>query len=487
MVKRRDLFKLGALAGGAAVIPALAAQDTGVQAFARPAGHHHHAAAVFRGRAAAAPEPFTVRLPLPPVLKPSAVLADADVYRLTTRPAVAELLPGLRTPVLTYGGSFVGPTIRATTGRRVIVHHTNALETGTSVHLHGAHVPAAHDGFPTDLIAPGTTRTYEYANQQAAATLWYHDHAHHMEAEHVYRGLHGFYLLEDPGERALKLPRGSYDIPIMLTDARFAEDGGLVFIMDDSGNRTTLLANGRPAPYLPVAGRRYRLRLLNASNMRVFQLRLAGGEELVQVASDGGLLPAPAPTDTITLSAAERADVVIDFSRYPEGTKLVLDDVLSGQPVLRFDVGERERDDSRVPSELRPQDPLPEATIERDVTLAYDVDLGWFTINGKLFDPERVDFTINEGSTEIWRIHNSADPIGVPHNLHVHLVQFQVLDRDGVPAGPQERGPKDTVALAPGETVRVKATFADHRGRYVFHCHQLDHSSMGMMAVFEVV
>ncbi|MET7338345.1 multicopper oxidase family protein [Nonomuraea sp. NPDC005650] len=484
MVKRRDLFKLGALAGGAAMIPVLASEDTGVQAFARPAAHRHHATTTFSGRAVDAPEPFTVPLPLPPALKPAAVLPDADVYRVTTRPAVAELLPGLQTPVLTYGGSYIGPTIRATTGRRVIVHHTNTLDMGTAVHLHGAHVPAAHDGFPTDLINPGTTRTYEYPNRQAAATLWYHDHAHHMEAEHVYRGLHGFYLLEDPAERSLKLPKGAYDIPIMLTDARFADDGSLVFIMDDSGNRTTLLTNGRPAPYLPVAGRRYRLRLLNASNMRVFQLQLAGGEELVQVASDGGLLPAPAPTGTITLSAAERADVVVDFSRYPAGTELVLSDTLTGLPVLRFDVEDRVRDDSRVPSVLRPADPLPPATTVRDVTFAYDFALGWFTINGKLFDADRVDFTINRDSTEIWRIHNSTSPIGVPHNLHVHLVQFRVLDRNGVPAG---QGPKDTVSVAPGETVRVQATFTDHLGRYVFHCHQLDHSSMGMMAVFEVV
>jgi spore coat protein A, manganese oxidase len=155
--------------------------------------------------------------------------------------------------------------------------------------------------------------------------------------------------------------------------------------------------------------------------------------------------------------------------------------------VLRFDVEDRVRDDSRVPSVLRPADPLPPATTVRDVTFAYDFALGWFTINGKLFDADRVDFTINRDSTEIWRIHNSTNPIGVPHNLHVHLVQFRVLDRNGVPAGPAEQGPKDTVSVAPGETVRVQATFTDHLGRYVFHCHQLDHSSMGMMAVFEVV
>ncbi|MEV7010006.1 multicopper oxidase family protein [Streptosporangium sp. NPDC051022] len=499
MLTRRNLLRLGVVAGGAALIPAAAsirslgvrAEETGhVLGHGATAGHamgHGSGTAVAARLNAPAVAPFSVPLPLPATLAPTSVLPDADVYALTTQQATAALLPGLPAPVLTYGGTFVGPTIRAKVGRKVIITHTNALTEETAVHLHGAHVAAAHDGFPTDVIPPGQSRTYEYPNQQLSATLWYHDHAHHREAEHVYRGLHGFYLLEDPAERRLRLPRGGYDIPIMLTDARFAEDGSLVFVPDDSGNRTTLLANGRPAPYLEVARRKYRLRLLNASNMRVYQLELGQNQQMVQIAGDGGLLPAPVPTTGIPLTPGERAEIVVDFSSYPQGTQLVLNDTLSGLPVLRFDVGQTAPDHSAVPSVLRPETTLPAATNVRDVEFAYDFALGWFTINGKLFDPNRVDATIQHGTTEIWRITNSTVPIGVPHNLHVHLVQFRVLDRDGVAVGPAERGLKDTVSVAPGETVRVQATFTGHLGKYVFHCHALDHSSMGMMAVFEVV
>ena len=108
-------------------------------------------------------------------------------------------------------------------------------------------------------------------------------------------------------------------------------------------------------------------------------------------------------------------------------------------------------------------------------------------VNGQAYDPDRVDFRIRRGTTEIWRIHNDDGAIGVPHTFHLHLEQFQVLDRNGAPPTPDDAGRKDTVFVGPGETVRIQVTFTDYLGKYVFHCHYLDHSTLGMMAQMEIV
>ncbi|MEV4683636.1 multicopper oxidase family protein [Streptomyces kurssanovii] len=444
-------------------------------------------------RTASAPL-FATALPVPPVLTPLSTAGGKDTYALTLRRARTEILPGISTEVLTYNGHFPGPTIKARSGRPVVVHHRNALENPASVHLHGASVPPGDDGAPMDTFAPGATRTYTYPNRQPHAPLWYHDHAHHHESEHVYRGLSGSYLLTDDTEQALPLPAGSYDIPIALRDARLDERGRLVYEMDDALGRTTLLANGKPYPYLQVAARKYRFRLLNSSNLRFFHLRLADGGPITQIGSDGGLLPAPATLDSLWLSPAERADIVIDFSRYPVGTRLVLENTLGpGSPeqvgqVLRFDIVRTASDPSRVPAVLRTLPPLPTATAERSFELRMSDETGAPTaqglINGQVFDHDRVDTRIRHGASEIWTVTNPNTL--VPHNFHLHLVQFRVLARNGQAPDASESGLKDTVRLLPGETVRLHATFDTYRGTYVYHCHLLDHSAMGMMAQMRI-
>ena len=444
-------------------------------------------------RAANAPR-FAVPLPQPPVLAPVSTRGGKDTYALTLRRVRKEILPGVSTEVLTYNGHFPGPTIKARSGRPVVVRHRNALDTPASVHLHGASVPPGDDGAPMDTFAPGTTRTYTYPNRQPHASLWYHDHAHHHESEHVYRGLSGSYLLTDDTERSLPLPAGAHDIPIALRDARFDEEGRLVYEMDDALGRTTLLANGKPYPYLEVAARKYRFRLLNSANTRSFRLRLADGGPIVQIGSDGGLLPAPATTDELWLSPAERADIVIDFSRYRVGTRLVLENTLGpGSPeqvgqVLRFDVVRTAPDPSRIPSVLRTLPPLPAASVERSFDVRMSDESGapgaQGLINGKVFDHDRIDTRIRHGAGEIWTVTNPNSL--VPHNFHLHLVQFRVLERNGQAPDASESGLKDTVRLLPGETVRLHATFDTYRGTYVYHCHLLDHSAMGMMAQMRI-
>ncbi|MEU3725675.1 multicopper oxidase domain-containing protein [Streptomyces sp. NPDC031705] len=434
---------------------------------------------------------FTQRMPLPPVLQPYLNTGTTSYYRMTLKEASKEIVPGLRTPLRTFNGSFPGPVIKAESGRRVVVKQTNSLSVPTSIHLHGAHVPQDSDGSPMDLIAAGGgTKTYTYPNTQPHANLWFHDHAHHMESENVFRGMTGTYILTDDTERRLGLPSGQYDVPVSLRDARFLESGELVYAMGDFMKRNVVLANGKAWPFFEVAARKYRFRLTNTANQRFFDLHLADDSELVQIGTDGGLLPAPHRTNVVSISPGERADVVIDFSRYPVGTVIELRnkevapfesaDVVGR--VLQFRVTRTAQDRSVVPDRLRTLPVLGQATVNREFDMRMDEAPGGSAyINGKTYEMDRIDTEIAYGATEIWTVTNSNKV--APHNFHMHLVQFRVLERNGKPvtSGP-ETGLKDTVPLKPGETVKLQATFDGYRGTYVYHCHLFDHGAMGMMA-----
>ncbi|MEU6826030.1 multicopper oxidase domain-containing protein [Streptomyces atriruber] len=437
------------------------------------------------------PEKFRRPMPLLPEKKPLARTGRSDLYVMTMQPARAELLPGIPSDVLTYDGHFPGPVIRARAHRPVVIRQRNRLTVPTTVHLHGAAVPPDSDGDPMDVIEPGTERTYHYPNRQPHAPLWFHDHTHHLEAENTYRGLSGSYLLTDPTEAALPLPKGRYEVVIALRDARFDEQGQLAYAMGDRA-RNTLLANGVPYPYFQVAARKYRLRLLNASNQRRFELRLADGGPLVQIGSDGGLLTAPHTTDRIALSAGERADVIVDFSRHPVGSSVVLTNTTGPGPaqdigeVLRFDVVRTAHDPSRIPERLRTLPPLPRPDTQRTVVLRMDEggEHPGAYIDEKAYDPQRVDAHIKFGASEIWTVTNAN--ARAEHNFHLHLVQFRILERAGEPPQPAESGLKDTVFLAPGETVRLQALFNTYRGRYLYHCHMFEHGVRGMMATMQI-
>jgi spore coat protein A, manganese oxidase len=485
MINRRRLLTLGgSVAGVAGAGLLLRPATTGATGAAHhgPATHPHSGHVKPAGAAQTA-APFSVRMPVPRTLAPVATDSTRDIYQLDITPATVEIIPGLRSEALTFGGSFPGPTIRARAGRRVAVTYNNRLSEPANVHLHGGHVPASSDGHPMEVIAPGASRVYDYPNRQQGATLWYHDHSHHTEDQHVYSGMQAFYVIDDPSETSLGLPSGAYDVPIVIGDAYIDATGKLIY--DIPQTRTTLIANGKQQPYFPVAARKYRFRLLNGATERIFKLNL-GGEVMTQIGSDGGLLPAPVPHTELLISSGERIDLVIDFSRHPVGSQLVLEDP-SG-PVLRFDVVRTATDYSKVPATLRPLPALSTATVERDIALTFDVS-GEPTglINGKPYDPNRVDFTIKRGTTEIWRIYNGDGQFNADHNFHLHLEQFRVLDRDGAPPWPSDAGRKDTVPIPPDTSVRIQTTFTEYLGDYVYHCHFLGHSRVGMMAQMQIV
>ena len=451
------------------------------------------------------PRPFAQFLRIPPVLTPSATDADTDFYDVVQMAMDQEILPGLQTPIWGYNGTFPGPTIKARSNRRVVVRQTNSLPGPVSVHLHGGVQPPESDGYPTDLIPFGGTKEYDYPNLHRAATLFYHDHAMNRTGLNVYMGLSGMYVIGDEIDDALPLPKGEFDVPLIIQDRSFNQDGSFAFannnpsnVFSEGGNVT--LVNGVPWPRFQVSARKYRFRILNASSSQKYQLGLSSGQEMVQIATDGGLLDHPISLRSITVGSAERCEVVIDFGGLAIGTTVDLQNGLTGGElgrVMRFEVTSRASDDSQVPAILDVSEPLTErmATSSRSFVFKPTQMAAFppfrFAINGHLFDPSYVEARVPLGDVEIWTIENRTVGLGPlaaqEHPVHLHLVNFLIVDRDGRPPATYERGWKDTVLVDVGQTVRVIARFAPFTGKYVMHCHNLAHEDHSMMANFEVV
>jgi spore coat protein A len=436
--------------------------------------------------AAAAADPFQVDLQVPPTLVPVSSSATEDRFELAIREGRAEIIPGQLTPVYGYDGIYPGPTIRARKGRTTVVRVTNALSFNQNVHLHGGLVPAASDGHPMQLIAPGGAFTYTYPNTQDGASLWYHDHAHGLSARTMFYGLAGFYIVEDD----LELPSGDFDVPLVIQDRAFNADGSLRYTenIDEGFMGDTIVVNGSVSPRFAVKRALYRLRFLNASNARAYRLELSNGDSMVQVAGDGGLLEAPVSRTAVPLAPAERVDVVVDFRRLRAGAQVQLRNTLGSDgtaAVLRFDVTGKAADSGRVPATLRPREeiPAPVATRRWDLMFSTSGTPEW-QMSGIGFDMDRIDARAQLGTTERWLFVNSSHR---PHPMHIHGVHFRVLDRSTGAVHPGDRAWKDTVMVAVGETVVVQPYFAQHRGRFVFHCHNLEHQEKAMMLQLEVV
>lgn len=402
-------------------------------------------------------------------------------------------------PTETWGidGAYGGPTLRATRGEQVAMRVRNELPETSTLHWHGMHLPAEMDGGPHQMIDAGDTWEPTWTIDQPATTLWYHPHLHGSTADQVYRGLAGMFIVDDPAESALDLPRdyGVDDLPLIVQDKNFDSDGQLDLepgmfrsagIVGD-----TVLVNGTVGPYAEVTTETVRLRLLNGSNTRPYNFTFADDREFDLIGTDGGLLESPAPMRSIQLSPGERAEIVV---RFEPGERVVLrsghsdtGNAMAGGKdrldILEFRAAENLEPSPDVPDRLVDVPRLDEADAveERSFTLANN------QINGQAMDMDRIDEVVDADTTEIWSVTN-AD--GDSHNFHVHDVQFQLLDIDGRAPPPQLRGWKDTVWLRDGEKVRLIMRFADHTSTtwpYMFHCHTLRHEDDGMMGQFMVV
>jgi FtsP/CotA-like multicopper oxidase with cupredoxin domain len=441
--------------------------------------------------AAAAPfEPFQRDLPLPPVARPVSRTRAKERYVITMKPGTADILPGYKTPILGYDGLYPGPTIKATRGRTVEILQRNASGRSLNVHLHGGITPADSDGHPHDAIPDGAERLYTYPNQQRAATLFYHDHAHGETAKTLNAGLAGFYLIADTAEDELELPRGDYDIPLVIQDRSFNADGSFRYRLDlDRGFRgDTILVNGAIAPRLKVERRLYRLRFNNGSNGRAYALALGNNRAMTQIASDTALLPKPVRRRVIPLEPGERVDVVVDFRDFGIGSKVILHNTAgeaTTKAVMRFDVVRGRDEEARVPRRLSELEDLPPVNAQRAWPLTFQgLGASMWQIGGGGFDDQRIDARPRLGTTELWGFTNHSQRT---HPMHIHGYHFRVVSINGRPPHPGDRGWKDTVAVLPNHTVVVRPYFDYFGGRYVFHCHALEHGDMSMMGQMVVV
>jgi spore coat protein A, manganese oxidase len=501
---RGELLKLGLLGGAGLVVPLSHAAAT-------------RALALDRLPASRIPAPFQVPLAIPPVARPVRRDAGNDYYEMTMKRAFLPILPGFpRTEIFGYDGITPGPSILGVLGRSVVVRCINRLPrtsplghlNATSVHLHGMASTPPHDGWADDLTEPGQYKDYVWPNNQGQRLLWYHDHVVHHTALNTYMGLAGFYAPDphDPEGFESELPRGRYSVPLMLQDKIFSKDGQFVF--DDGGEKSlsgdVILVNGGPWPVLPVERRKYALGVLNASNSRGFNLALSSGEAFTCTCQDAGLGVAPVEVESFRIGPGERYGLVVDFEQHRIGDQIVLqnrelknnEDFPSTSQVMRFDVvsdatttANNKVPDILVPARRdpdHPHDPMPlqESEAVRTRDFRFERDNGLWTINGMTWEDGRIRANPGLDDVEIWRFINNSG--GWNHPIHVHLVDFKILDRNGQPPFPYEVGRKDTVYLGEGETIRVIAKFGPQQGKYMMHCHNTVHEDHDMMIAFQV-
>jgi FtsP/CotA-like multicopper oxidase with cupredoxin domain len=492
----------------------------------------------------------------------------SKVFEVRQREALCEVSPDLPTQRLWgFDGNVPGVTYYAKYGEQMLVRNRNELPAdnggygiqSVSTHLHNAHNPSESDGFPGDYfpnpqnpaIANASFYDHHYPNvlagfsvaptaphgdlNEALSTLWYHDHRVGFTAQNTYKGLSGFYLLYnhlDGGDEStgFRLPGVrdpndfyapvKYDIPLMLADKLFDEHGAMFFDMFNTDGilGDKFMVNGRVQPYLEVEPRRYRFRVLDAGPSRFYQLFLTDQEANTtipfwQVANDGNLLPKPLKVSSLTLSVAERADIVIDFSPWA-GKTLYLENRLNqadgrgpdanlglpnatapagqGNFILQFRVGTAAVEDRSVDFETTPSVAyytLPSRPLPRiSRSFRFERELSTWVVNGKTF-PDSADvvhFRVRKNSAEQWTIWNTSG--GWMHPIHVHFEEFRMLSRNGVPIGPGnvEYSRKDVMRLQHGESNVAFWRFRDFTGRYVIHCHNTLHEDHAMMMRFDI-
>jgi spore coat protein A len=483
--------------------------------------------------------PFVDELPMPERVTPVGASALRVVMR-EIRAKVHRDVPATR--MWSYGTSAMGPLIEGRSGRAMRVEWVNSLprkhflpvdyslhgcgrelpEVRAVAHLHGAKVPTKDDGYPEDWFAPGHSRVCHYPLQQDSATLWYHDHAMGLNRLNIYAGLMGMMLLRDEREGSLGLPGGKYELPLILYDRNFSVDGQLYYptsgiaghpwVPEFEGD--AILINGKIRPYVEVEPRLYRLRVLNGANSRFFALAMEKGLGIWQIGSDQGLLSAPVRVRSLNLAPAERADLLVDFSE-AAGDRVHLKN--GGLEVLQFRVcatrtaSMKDGRASLLPEKFPEAFPAvarmdsASASVTRTITLDEVLngrgDSMLMVLNRKRW-MEPVTEKPKLNATEVWEFVNLTEDT---HPIHLHLVRFQVLDRrtfdvfayrnakglrylaGAMAPEANEMGWKDTLQCPPGMITRIVVKFEGYAGKYLYHCHILEHESNDMMRPFVVV
>lgn len=412
-----------------------------------------------------------------------------------------EIWPGSSTSVLAINGMMPGPTIRLRRGERFEAVVRNQLPSQDLVlHWHGLLAPASEDGHPHQAVPAGEAYEVAFDIVQDPSLCWYHAHTHDHTAEQVYRGLAGLFLIDDPERDAeWGLPTGARDVPMVIRDWKFNSGFQLTYnpsmfehMWGFLGNQ--ILVNGTPSAWLSVDQGIWRFRMLNGSNARVLRIGFADGRLMQVIAGEGGLTGLLEPVTSFDLAPGQRVEVLVSFANLAVGSSAVLRSLhfpitapaggpagpRQGDPldIMTFHV-----DQAGGGGTLPPPPPaavLVEPSLAaRTRTFSLGVINGEHTINGQIYELDRIDFQVPAGEIEIWEFVNQTANF---HPMHVHGVFFRVLTRNGVPASlPADRGWRDTVLVYPNETVRVAMSFGARAGEYLMHCHNLEHEHQMMM------
>lgn len=451
-------------------------------------------------------------------------LFPPSFYQVEMNEFLAEIIPGVKTPVWGWNGLVPGPTFKSRMGEPHVLRLTNNCKTERSRHLHGGHNPAHPDGHPNFLVLPGKARDYYYTNSvpregngktgpldtnESTSTMWYHDHALDITSKNVMFGCPGFHLNYDNLELGLiktnVLPADAYDIPLAFHDKRFNSDGTIFFdpLNHDGHLGDVFCVNGKAQPVLTVERRKYRFRFLNAHNARWVELRLSNGQSMIRLGKDSWLYPNAIDAKTVLLGMANRADVVIDFTnapnslylenilvqtdgRGPSGTLTNRTTQIPGTPYLKFNVvGPIQTNSASVAvgTALRPNSPILPSEIKRTRIFNFERANGAWQINGQFFDPNRADATPTIGDAERWILRNSAG--GWWHPIHIHLESHQYVSVNGQAPPIEDRFKHDTAMLGANTEIELFMKFRTFKGPFVFHCHNLDHEDMRMMKQFD--
>jgi len=433
----------------------------------------------------------------PPLLVNISKLPRTVEVNLTAAVTKLSLQPGVVSEVFAYNGHVPGPTLDVREGDRVIIHFKNELPEPTTVHWHGIHLPFESDGSPFHPIKPGESKDYVFTVRPGTAgTYWYHPHPDHRTGFAIGKGLFGAIVVhaaDDP------LPRLTEKL-LVLSDNRFLQDGTIDFpdpashhggIDEENGREgPVLFVNGQVLPRIQIrSGEVQRWRVVNSSAGRIFRIAIPG-QTMLQVGTDGGLLEKPVEVKEVLLTTGERVELLVRGGARGSST------VLQNLPYDRYSPQTRPADwnvtrdlltleTTNLPSVTPPVIP---ATLTKIVpldttkaTAVRTIIFGQGIINGHTMDMARVDVSTHVGATEIWEITNI---VGMDHPFHLHGFQFQVLDRDGV------KEPylawKDMLNIPKHSTARIIVRYDDYPGKWMFHCHILDHEDHGMMGVLEV-
>ena len=440
---------------------------------------------------------FNKHLSIPPLLEGKNINGTYH-YDLTIQKAQHEFFTNRFTNTYAVNGTYLAPTLKLINGQDVSINYTNNLDETTTMHGHGMHLPAKMDGSPHQTIAPLSSWSARYRVNQRACTNWYHPHAEGKTATHVYKGLAGFILIEDEESQSLDLPKeyGVDDIPLALQDRFFDANAQLHYVpnmmqtmMGYKGD--TFVTNGVIEPFVEVQAKEIRFRILNGSNSSVYNLAFNDNRSFKQIATDNSFLEKPVSTRSILLSPGERAEIVLDLSE-SFGEVVYLQETRQNKAFLKINVSQKAATQTKIPSQLTVLTHYTqnEAVQKRTFTLAGR--MGRLYINNRTMDMRRVDEVVPLNQVEVWEVHNERMMMmGMEHNFHIHGTHFMILERNGSASNvsENEKGYKDTVYLASGDSVKliVKMTdYADKTSPYMYHCHFLEHEDRGMMGQFIV-